>query len=327
MSVAETHPPRRGFLAGTFGALRSLILGTLLSMTPVTSILVLGWLVRRMRFVAFGRAGLVTDRPGWVMGARTGLPARWLGGLAGNIRSGLGSAVSVALATFPFAVLWSLSWWAGWENSFGKGYEQSWVGPTLGMTGVAVFCVTMIWLPMALAHQAVEERAMALFDWRRVRSAVRASGWGYVALAFATVFLALPLFASRGLIVFASDLVPGFDAMTADEIATLAGTVALIKAGYAFAVLVFLRGWAARIYAVAVSRARNGPDAALWSASPLAAGQPVGRRSWSLTHWVRLTILPVIWFGLVVQIFVGQFLNHDWLVWLNHPLILLPFAI
>lgn len=252
---------------------------------------------------------------------------RRLGGLAANVRSGLSATWSVALATMPFAALWSLSWWAGWQNSFGKGYEQSWVGPTLGLVGVAVFCVTMIWLPMALAHQAVEERALSLFDWQRVRSAVRASGWGYVALALATVVLAMPLFASRGLVVFASGLVPGFDSMTAEEVASLAAWIALAKAGYAFATLVILRQWAARLYAAAVLCALNGPDRALWSNSPLAQGRSTGQRSWSLTHWIRLILLPVIWFGLVVQIFVGQFLNHDWLVWLNHPLIFLPFAI
>ena len=326
MSVADAVPARRRPVARLLGALRTLVLGSLLCLAPVTSVIALGWLMRRMRFVALARAGLPAARPGWLLGRGGGIASRALGGLAANLRAGFSAALSLALATMPFASLWILSWWAGWENSFGKGYEQAWVGPTLGIAGVAVFCVTMIWLPMALAHQSVEDRALALFEWRRVRSAVRHAGWGYLALAVATVVLALPLFASRGLVAFASDIVPGFDTMTSGDIAALAGNIALARAVYTFAALLVLRGWAARLYAVAVSRAANGPEAALWRMSPLARAQAIGRRPWRATHLARLAILPVIWFGLAAQIFVAQFLNHDWTAWLTHPLVFLPFA-
>ena len=48
-------------------------------------------------------------------------------------------------------------------------------------------------------------------------------------------------------------------------------------------------------------------------------------RSVAFMRWLRAALVFVIWFGLVAQIFVGQFLNHDWHVWLTHPFILLPW--
>lgn len=325
MNVEADPPARSGVLVGSIGALRSLILGSLLCLSAPTSLIVLGWLIRRMRFVALRRAGLQAKRPGWLIGEKAG-PWRMLAGLAANIREGVMAAVSLALATAPFTVIWLLSWWAGWENSFSKGYEQAFVGPLLGLVGVAVFCALMIWLPMALAHQAVENRALALFEWRKVRSAVRHSGWGYVLLALATVIFALPLFAGRGLVTFASGIVPDFDDMTAEQAASLADGIDLGLSAYLFVALLILRGWSARVYAASVARALDGPDAPIWQNSALSAGPSGGRRSWSLTHWVRAVVLSMIWFGLAAQIFVGQFLNHDWHLWLTHPFLFLPWA-
>ena len=97
------------------GALKALIFGSLLCITAATSLIVLGWLMRRMRMIASRRAGLLHDAPGWILGrSGQGWIARLLGGLAANIREGLLAAISLALATAPFAVIWLLSWWAGW---------------------------------------------------------------------------------------------------------------------------------------------------------------------------------------------------------------------
>lgn len=265
-------------------------------------------------------------RPKWIIGARgAGRLERWLGGIAANVREGVLAALSLFLATMPFGAIWLLSWWAGWENSFSKGYEQAWVGPSLGMTGVLLFCLSMIWLPMALVHQAVENRALALFEWRKVRSVVRHTRWDFLLFALANVILALPLFGHRSLVVFASELIPGFDNMTREQAASLASGISLVIAGYVFISLTFLRGWSARIYARAVSRTLAGPDADLWKDTALAV-LPVGKRSWKLTHWLRAVLLSVIWFGLTVQIFVGQFMNHDWHLWVTHPFTFLPWA-
>ena len=323
MTVAETVETRPGAIMRLLGALKSLVLGTLFCSTPVTAVLVLGWLMRRIRW----QAGVAdASRPGWFLGSRgTGWLGRVVGGFAANVREGVLATVSLFLATMPFSMIWLLSWWAGWENSFSKGYEQAWVGPLLGMTGVVVFCLIMIWLPLALVHQAVENRALALFEWRHVRSVVRHTRWDYLLFAAFSVVLALPLFGQRSLVVFASDLIPGFDSMSAQQTSDLAALITLLTAGYVFVSLVILRGWSGRIYARAVGRALQGPDSELWQDTPITA-PAAGTRSWKVTHWLRAALLGTIWFGLVIQIFVGQFMNHDWHLWISHPFTLLPWA-
>ncbi|MEM7718061.1 MAG: hypothetical protein AAF222_02585 [Pseudomonadota bacterium] len=325
--MSTTADPLRR--AGAFGrllrVLTNVVIGGVLCLWAATSILVLGWLMRRMRFVALRRAGVEAEPPGWLFGSGRSL-TRLLGGLAANIREGLLAMVGMALFSAPFAVIWLLSWWAGWENSFSKGYEQAFVGPLLGLAGVAVFCVLMIWFPFAVAHQAIENRAFALFEWRRVQSAVRHSGWGYVLLAATTVVFALPLFAGRGLVAFASNIVPGFDTMTSDDIARLAGGIDLSLAVYIFVALMILRSWAASLYARAALRAMSGSDAALWETSPLVGQTGAQERPWLLTHWSRCMLLCLIWFGLAAQIFIAQFLNHDWHLWVTHPFVMLPWA-
>jgi len=305
-----------GLISALFRLVKNLVVGTLLCLTPVTAVIVLGWMMRHMRAVSLRRLGLhqasagLDGRHGWVLGPRgSGFLTRLFGGLWSNVTTGIGGFVSLALATLPFTGLWLVSWWAGWENSFNKGYEQSWVGPAVGLTGVAIGLWVMAYLPMALAHQAAEGRWLALFEIRRVRSLVAYSGWRYLFLAVATTVLALPLFAARGLPAFIEGIVPGFAELPADEVQNIIGMIALAKAGYVFATLVFLRGWAARIYARA------------------AIADKVAKRPWLVFRLLRLVLLLAIWFGLVAQIYVGQFLNHNWWYWMNHPYLVLPWTV
>jgi hypothetical protein len=77
------------------------------------------------------------------------------------------------------------------------------------------------------------------------------------------------------------------------------------------AALLFLRRASARLHARA--------------ALALAAGSASPSLLVSMAAIVRSLLLGILWFALVVQIFVGQFLNHQWVAWLNHPLVGLPW--
>lgn len=326
-TVAATR--RAGPLTRAFRVLVGLILGPVLCVTSVTSILVLGWQMAMMHNRIMRLAGLQTVASGWIIGPRgQGPVVRILGGLARNIRLGLGAAICLAIATFPFAVFWLVSWWAGWENSFNKGYEQAFVGPLLGFSGIAVFAVVMAFLPMALAHQAAENRAFALFEFGRVRSAVACAGWRYTVWAIVTLVLALPLFAARGLPVFAEQFVPGLADMTGPEIKELALQINLGVAAYVFLATTYLRWWSAGIYARAALRASRGRDATIWGESVMEASpmRPTGRRPWAFARAIHMVVLLLVWAAVAVLIFVGQFLNHDWHVWLTHPFVLLPWG-
>jgi len=330
MSISDTTIPHQPTRIGRWVMrLFSLLTGTLLSLTAPSSLILLGWLMRQTRTAAFRRAGLDTVPTGWVFDpSGRGLLQRVSGGLAANIREGILAALSLFLATLPFAAAWIFSWWAGWENSFSKGYEQAFVGTALGLSGMAIFALTMIYLPMALAHQAVESRAFALFEFRQVKSAVRNSGWRYIFLAAVTVFFALPIFGGRIMMVLAEQFIPGLADFTPQQISDLQLLILLAKGVYVFVSLTILRRWAGRIYADAVLRAHHGKDRALWENSPLtaaSAGQPL--KAIIVARLLRYPLLIAIWLGFAVQLYIAQFMNHSWVVWITHPYTFLPWVI
>jgi hypothetical protein len=334
MSAVTGHPAqlggrRRGWFLGLSTGFKNLIVGTLLCATPVTAIIVLGWLVRYMGTIIdrrLGRnsaVGADADRARWLLGPRRhGLATRMFGALFDNIRTGLAVFLALTLATLPFTGLWTGAWWAGWENSFNKGYEQSWIGPTFGLTGTAIGLLIMAHLPMALAHIAGERRAAAIFEVRRIRSLVACAGFRYILLSAATVFFALPLFAMRGLPVFGEQIFPGLATLSPDELELVVGLIGLAKAGYVFVMLVILRGLSARLYAFAVLRS---PLFGGLAASTGPAGVIKRKQPWLFFRAIQMLLLLVVWFGLVAQIFLGQFLNQNWWLWLNHPFLLLPW--
>ena len=290
-----------------------LIIGPLFCLTPLTAIIVLGWLTRfsgkvsARRLVALGgtTTSALAGTTTWITDSSAdGLMGRLFGSLLKNVRAGLTTAFALILATFPFTLLWLLSWWAGWENSFNKGYEQSWVGPTVGLIGVFIAVNVFSYLPMALAHQAHEQRWQVLLDVKRLRGLIANAGWRYMLLCAAWVIAALPLFAAKGLPVFIEAIHPGFADLPLERQIEIGNAIKLLAAAYIFFTLVILRWLAARLYARALTRPGT---------------------SWRLTRLLRALLARVICFGLVAQIYVGQFLNHDWFYWLNHPLILLPW--
>lgn len=323
---AERAPRWFSAFLGRLVFLIRLLVGALFCLTPVTAILVLGWLMRLMqREEALTRARLQGHQaasmrrarlPRWILVeaqvSAKGL-TRWFGSLAENVRFGLAALVTVAAGTLPFTLLWLFSWWGGWENSFNKGYEQAWVGPTVGLLGVAISLPLLARLPMALAHQAAEGRMSAFFSRRHVRQLIRAAGWRYVLLSFLFVTAAVPLFLAKSAPVFVEQWSPGFLERDAAAIKDFAGTYRFVSALYLMAVLVLLRRMAARQHArAALALSHQGRQGAF---------------SFSLGTIVQTLFLWLIWFGLVVQIYVGQFVSHQWVSWLNHPLIELPWVL
>jgi hypothetical protein len=177
---AATNRRRHSLLTGLASVARFAV-GVILCLTPVTAILVLGWLMRLMqREEDHARKGMqgaargehAPRLPHWIT-AQTpnsaSLLARWFGSLVDNLRQGLAALAALAVGTLPFTLLWLLSWWGGWDNSFNTGYEQAWVGRTIGLIGVAIALPLLARLPMALAHQAAEGRIGAFFAFREVR--------------------------------------------------------------------------------------------------------------------------------------------------------------
>ncbi|MEO1599975.1 MAG: hypothetical protein AAFU49_05785 [Pseudomonadota bacterium] len=324
MSTAAIASPRRGGaglsgLVTLSGGLIRRVLAILLALHPLGAILVLGWLMRLMR----AEAGCARTRflrgsgprraplPGWLVAGseerRTPLGRR-LGGLWLNLREGLAALVTIAAGTLPFTLLWLLSWWGGWENSFNKGYEQSWIGPTVALTGVALALPLLARLPMALAHQAVEGRMSAFFARRPVGQLIRAAGWRYVGLALLTALAALPLFALQALPTFVEGWRPGFSDRSPEEVEAFIAGYRLLATAYLVLVLIALRRMAARLHT---------------SASLVL--ETHGARAFGVGAALRMGLVLACAFGVVAQIFVAQFLNHQWVVWLLPPFSGLPW--
>jgi hypothetical protein len=324
MTAAVTY---RASWAARFGRRAlDLVLGTLLTVQAIPSILVLGWLTRRMGWIIRRRLGLATDdAPGWLFGARErGRMARALGGLAANIRAGAITLVALFAWTLPFTALWLGAWWAGWENSFNKGYEQAFVGPSVYWLGMLIAMVILPALPIVLAHLAAEDRLSAAFELRRIRAVMAEAGVRLAGLAALSTLLALPLFAARGLISLGSDAFPGLEDMTPEAAISLRNWLQLGFAACAFAALWVLRGLAARLYAYAAPRAaalRPG----LWDGTLAseAASPARPRARWMVAVWVALAM--VFAWGLAALVLMGQFLDYAWWRWLMHPLYTLPW--
>jgi hypothetical protein len=275
---------------------RDLAVGGLLCLHPITAIIALGWLARRM--AAIMGAGAT---PGWLLGpSGAGRITRALGGLGANIRDGMRTLAGLALLTLPFTVLWLGAWWAGWENSFNKGYEQAAISPLVWFGATAYALLILAHLPFALAHAARQARLGAFAEWRTIRRMRAAAGWRGPMLALVSVTLSLPFLGAQALPAFIEDIVAGFAQMTTENQQSIAGTIHLLTALYSFASLYTLRSMAARI-------AMRAPG----------------------SHWLSplwLVLSCAIWFGLVAQIVIAQFMNYDPWKWLIHPFYLLPWV-
>jgi hypothetical protein len=202
----------------------------------------------------------------------------------------------LAVWTLPFTLLWLGAWWAGWENSFNKGYEQAAVGPAVFLAGTLLSLPALTLLPHAVAHAAAEGRMAAYFALQTIARRARASGWSGVLLAVLSVVAAVPMFGFTALPVFVENIVPGFAALPPAEQARIGGQLHLAAAGWSFAALWFLRDRAARM----------------------------GTRDAGNLATVWLVLSGLVWGGLMVIVVLGQFLNHATWRWISHPLWLLP---
>lgn len=306
-------------------------LGTVLCAGPVTAVIALGWLTRRQGHLARDRFGAAEEAPGWLLGPRevagrpSGRVTRALGGLAANIRAGIMALTALLAWTLPFTLLWLGAWWAGWENSFNKGYEQAFVGPSVFLFGALLAALILPALPLMLAHTATEDRLSAAFELRRLRGLAAQAGWRIPALSILTALFAFPFFAARGLITTAGDWAPWTQDLTPDEAASLRSQIALALAAIAFLTVWILRALAARTYTFAANRAA-GLKPGLWDGTQAAeAAVPATPRPRLMTAlWYALAMAATL--ATAFLVLAGQFLDHAWWRWLFHPALTLPWA-
>ncbi|MEM9353698.1 MAG: hypothetical protein AAGA92_11850, partial [Planctomycetota bacterium] len=366
----ETESPQRGFFLRATAAAVRFGIGVVLCQGVLTAVLVVGWAQRwlerrvysywwrrspaRDRGLAFDDYLSRVDRPisqpalpRWITADPSNTPAsrrvRWFGSLVANFGRGLPAAANAFLWLLPATALWYVAWVLGWNISFHKLYEQSPIGATLGVSGVALFAALLLYLPVALARQAVTADPRRFYDLRLNWLLTRNAAWGGVqTAAFA---------AAVGSVVMVLRIAPYFLGGS-EEIAALppAQQLAWLKSYYLAAGIVVLGGYlltwllAARVYAAAALRAflsGAGPKLTHVEQNAFASlgyqpteraetGSPLWKtsRSFAGGGWTAagLAAASLAWVAVATEVFVGQFFHYiPGLGWLNHPLLVLPY--
>jgi hypothetical protein len=354
-----------------FVAALKLLVGLTLTQFFLGSFLVVGWTQRVMRratleawwrrsghvrtggtFAEFCQAeGSMREFgqwPNWFLGP-VALTVGWrrlFGSLLANWKLGLLSAFNTAVFTLPAGLLWTFAWYAGWQNSFHKGYEHHLVGPLTFGFGVVLFVLGMFYVPLAQARQASTGDWRAFYQFGLVAKLIRRSWLASAGLAVLTAGLMFPVIFFKTL-PFVFGYGDWAASKTPAELLTASSQYFFLTALWGFPAYVILRRVAARVYAHAVlmcvQRGSVGEDelsdqewAALHQLDLIA---PRSRRTW---HWsVKLLAwlgtrtgqlaaggaIALIWLVLTVQIFLGEFLKYTegGRGWWNQPLIQLPW--
>jgi hypothetical protein len=327
---------------GRLAAIVNVAFVVILCFTPFTAVLVLGWIMRLMRreiVIEIARLGQPDGRRD--VNRRTALRSisalpqladtirfpGWWKGLWGTVRSAFRAILAICLAVLPFGALLLLSWWAGWENSFNKGYEQAWVGPVTAAAGILLALFTLVHLPMALAHHAAEERVGAIWDIGLIRRLIAKVRWRYLILTLVTVVLSVPLLLLQILPTFIENIAPDLASKTPAEIQGFA----LGYYGAATVYLVFslfvLRRWAARLYArAALLEKSNELRFVRQIAEQLDRPDMPSRRVPSRVGGIVTGMFMLAgWLAFLTGLYVAQFANHAWWNWINFPLTGLPW--
>ena len=267
-----------------------------------------------------------------------------VGSLGQNAKLGLQAMANTWVLTLPGCTLWLFAWFAGWNNSFHKGYEFAWVGPTTGLLGVGLFIIAMLYAPMAQARQAATGSWRSFYDVSLVGRLIRQRWRASVLLAALYTLLALPVMTLLTLPMFFEQIWPELSALSDAEALDFLKRYYFRAGAVGFVAFVGLKLAAARLYAAGVARAlRSGAIgldelavnerrtlATLGLTSVDAEPLPPRRKRYGLVaRWrkgMALCAVLALWLLFVAQIFVAAFLNYYPITsWINHPLVHLPW--
>ena len=270
----------------------------------------------------------------------------FFGSLWENAVIGVQGIANVWVLTLLPALLWEFGWYSGWDNSFNKGYEQYYVGIALSWTGVVLFLLVMLYLPMAQARQAVTGEWRSFYKFRTVWQLVRRRRLANLLLALCFSLLSVPVTLFKTLPYGFAGMNPNINSMPASELLKLLDSYFFWTSIAGFAVFVTLRIVAARIYAGAVVEAFQkgaigvGDLGDLEGRALLELGlvsrEEERRRNIAVEAvvkaarpaWAFATVMAtlLVWFTFVAQIYVSEFLNyHPQRGFVNQSLIQLPW--
>lgn len=264
-----------------------------------------------------------------------------------NLKLGLQAIFNTWVFTLPGCLLMLFSWYAGWQNSFNKGYEQAAVGPLTGFAGIFLFIAAMYYVPMAQIRQASTGDWRSFYQFKVVWQLIRRRWLACLGLALLYAALSLPVTILKTLPAFFPQINPALVDLSPAEALAFAKTY-YFYAGFAvFISFVLLRVAAARIYASSLlacvqSGAMHEESLAEneWEAlhhldlMSVRLRRPrhflVETLAWFGTKIGRVTVgvaIFLVWFAFVSQVYVSEFFNRSEYSrgWLNQPLVQLPW--
>ena len=313
------------------------LFGVFLCQISVTSIMALGWMMRVMQRSALiawlGKAALPERHqhwPNWFLKNRS---------FVENWKIGFTGILNVWVCTLPGCLLWAFSWYAGWNNSFHKGYELAWVGPTTGMVGIGLFILAMFYVPMAQARQAVTGEWRRFYDFRTVRKVIRRQWLACFWLAALYALANVPIMVLKTGPFFLSQTPDVLAISTPAEAKKWLSDYFLAVTFIVFPLALSLRILAARIYARGVilllREQRLLPEEIsafeqkafdLIEVEPKAQPHLILKTMSTVARWGTGIAMVIVWFLFVAQIYVAQFLlYHPRQGWLNQPAVHLPW--
>jgi len=355
------------------------IIGSLFSTFLLFSVLVVGWTARaaqrevlkswwrrspvRQRngsFAEFAAEDPATSGhaawPTWFAGAGPGASSdagrlrtflrRRLGGLGRNARLGVQMIFNTWVLTLPGCLLWAVAWFGGWQNSFNKGYEHAWFGPTVFLLGMLLFSAAMGYVPLAQARQASTGDWRRFYDFRLIWRLVRRQ-W------LASLALAVVWAGASGLVLLVklmpqiAQYIPSLMDRPPAEVVSISQQFFAVMALGLYPLFVGLRLLAARVYAHALrtgyqSGALTEDDLgdAEWHALrrlELLVPAPLPERRWfvRLAAWLATRTGQVaaaaavfaVWFVFSFLVVVSEFaaITEYGRGWCNQPMIQLPW--
>jgi hypothetical protein len=243
-------------------------------------------------------------------------------------------------------ILLQVAWYQGFDNSFNKGYEQSAIGPVTFLTGIFLFVLVMLYVPMAQARQAVSGNWKSFFHFKAVRQIIRRRWFYCFLLSAGFALLSMPIFTAKAAIYGLGNTAKVAAMTPLEQWQSLNRYLYIVCLFILLPAFVLLRLVAAHIYASAVRDAvKTGESTSLrlseFEMEALRAleisERPKTERSlptrfilWSGTMTGRLTtgfLVFFIWFWVAFQPAVQTFFIYSSGLrgYLNHPLVQLPY--
>jgi hypothetical protein len=285
---------------------------------------------------------------------RTGAIARFFGTLVDlatlpvhslwlNFKVGVKGLFATYLLTGWGCFFMLFSWYFGWLNSFHKGYEDAFFGPLSGLFGSFLLIVTLIYVPMAQAHQAAAGDIASFFQFRVVTRLIltRLTAYAFLTAGFA---LAALVFALPRFVTLSQDFGPNSEELTPQQAYwALSRYWFYWSIPFFFAMLV-LRTLSAVIYRSAMLRAvQSGtilisdlpPRLAQWfdkleilPQAQLPQNTLVAALKTTLSWKYRAVMFGLlfgIWLLFVMWFYVGYFLVFsEYRGMINHPVVQVP---